>query len=164
MDRAEVKDTRRFIYSCSYEPCLLRHRLFLFFLLLFLLGLRLFRVTTTLKGRNTSGGGGEVLAIGVAFGIILKSMVIIATVTPIYALNLLVLVDIGLVEALESCLIVRLPVILPRSVFLVLALTGGVLRRRCSTYRGALAGVLLVPLILITVFVGLSVLILPIVL
>ena len=83
MDRAEVEDTGCLIYSRGYEPYLLRHRLFLLFLLLFLLGLKLLRVATTLKGRDTSGGGGEVLAIGVAFGIILESMVTIATATPV---------------------------------------------------------------------------------
>ena len=43
-------------------------------------------------------------------------------------------------------------------------LAGVLLRRGRSTRRGALAGVLLVPLILITVLVGLFILILPIVL
>ena len=81
MDRAEVKDIRRFIYSRSYKPCLFRHRLFLLFFLLFLLGLKLPRVATILKGKDTSGGGGEVLAIGIAFGIILENVVTIATVT-----------------------------------------------------------------------------------
>ena len=162
MDRAKVKNTRCFVYSRGYEPCLLRYRLFLFFLLLLLLGLRLFRVTTTLKGGDTSGGSGDVLAVDILLGVILKSMVAITTVTLAKSLGLLVLIDIGLVDPLKSCLIIRLSLI--RTGLIVLALVRGLLRGGCSTRWGALAGVLLVPLVLVAVLVGLSILVLPVVL
>ena len=96
------------------------------------------------------------------FGVTLKSVVAVATATLARSLGLFILIDIGLVDPLESCLTVRLSLV--GTGLIVLALAGGLFRRRCSTRWGALAGVLLVPLVLVTVLVGLSILVLPVVL